>query len=88
MDPSLDVPFNSSPVYVQLATLENEKALLQQQVCDLRKELEKKAEELDKSREDDSEGRSVGTGRFVFLCFMSCGIILLGTNEHYLCICL
>ncbi|CAK1549757.1 unnamed protein product [Leptosia nina] len=42
----------------QFATLENEKALLQQQVADLKKELEKRIEEGDKSREDDSEGRS------------------------------
>ncbi|KAL0894622.1 hypothetical protein ABMA27_013184 [Loxostege sticticalis] len=39
----------------QFATLENEKALLQQQVQDLKKELEKKAEEAEKS---DSDGRS------------------------------
>lgn len=42
---------------VQLATLENEKALLLQQVSDLKKELGKKTEDGDKSREDDSEGR-------------------------------
>ncbi|XP_050675429.1 RB1-inducible coiled-coil protein 1 isoform X2 [Leptidea sinapis] len=41
----------------QLATLENEKASLQQQIADLKKELEKR-EEVDKSREDDSDGRS------------------------------
>ncbi|XP_038222835.1 RB1-inducible coiled-coil protein 1 isoform X1 [Zerene cesonia] len=42
----------------QFATLENEKALLQQQVADLKKELEKRGEEGEKSREDDSDGRS------------------------------
>ncbi|XP_075992089.1 autophagy-related 17 isoform X2 [Anticarsia gemmatalis] len=45
----------------QFATLENEKALLQQQVADLKKELEKKNEEADKSeksKEEDSDGRS------------------------------
>nr|XP_049706609.1 RB1-inducible coiled-coil protein 1 isoform X2 [Helicoverpa armigera]XP_049708218.1 RB1-inducible coiled-coil protein 1-like isoform X2 [Helicoverpa armigera] len=41
----------------QLASLENENSVLKQQVKDLKKELEKKAEE-DKSREDDSDGRS------------------------------
>ncbi|XP_063376066.1 RB1-inducible coiled-coil protein 1 [Cydia fagiglandana] len=47
----------------QLATLENEKALLQQQVQDLKKELEKKAEEADKAKEEDSEGRSSSPAR-------------------------
>ncbi|CAF4767829.1 unnamed protein product [Pieris macdunnoughi] len=42
----------------QFATLENEKALLQQQVADLKKELEKRTDDSEKSREDDSEGRS------------------------------
>ncbi|CAH0726558.1 unnamed protein product, partial [Brenthis ino] len=42
----------------QFATLENEKALLQQQVMELKKELDKKNEEADRSREDDSDGRS------------------------------
>ncbi|XP_068620950.1 RB1-inducible coiled-coil protein 1 isoform X2 [Battus philenor] len=42
----------------QLATMENEKAALQVQVIELKKELEKKNDEGDKSREDDSEGRS------------------------------
>lgn len=45
----------------QFATLENEKALLQQQVADLKKELEKKneeAEKSEKSKEEDSDGRS------------------------------
>ncbi|XP_045510745.1 RB1-inducible coiled-coil protein 1 isoform X2 [Colias croceus] len=42
----------------QFATLENEKALLQQQVADLKKELEKRSDEGEKSREDDSDGRS------------------------------
>lgn len=48
--------------YFQFATLENEKALLQQQVADLKKELEKKNEEADKSeksKEEDSDGRYV-----------------------------
>ncbi|XP_045518516.1 RB1-inducible coiled-coil protein 1 isoform X3 [Pieris brassicae] len=42
----------------QFATLENEKALLQQQVADLKKELDKRTDDSEKSREDDSEGRS------------------------------
>ncbi|XP_026487312.1 RB1-inducible coiled-coil protein 1 isoform X1 [Vanessa tameamea] len=43
----------------QFATLENEKAVLQQQVADLKKELEKKSDEAEKSREDESsDGRS------------------------------
>lgn len=42
-----------------MATLENEKALLQQQVQELKKELEKRAEEADKSKEEDSDGRLV-----------------------------
>ncbi|XP_049871994.1 RB1-inducible coiled-coil protein 1 isoform X2 [Pectinophora gossypiella] len=43
---------------IQMTTLENEKALLQQQVLDLKKELEKRADEGDKSKEEDSDGRS------------------------------
>ncbi|XP_060802696.1 RB1-inducible coiled-coil protein 1 isoform X2 [Amyelois transitella] len=48
----------------QFASLENDKAVLQQQVADLKKELERREEaeksrdEAEKSREDDSEGRS------------------------------
>ncbi|CAH2104840.1 unnamed protein product [Euphydryas editha] len=43
----------------QFSTLENEKALLQQQVTELKKELEKKNDEAEKSREDEnSDGRS------------------------------
>ncbi|CAH2066391.1 unnamed protein product, partial [Iphiclides podalirius] len=42
----------------QIASIENEKAVLQKQVAELKKELEKKNEEGDKSREDDSDGRS------------------------------
>ncbi|XP_073941535.1 autophagy-related 17 isoform X2 [Choristoneura fumiferana] len=42
----------------QLAALEDEKALLQQQILDLKKELEKKVEEADKSKEEDSEERT------------------------------
>ncbi|KAI5635969.1 autophagy-related protein 11 domain-containing protein [Phthorimaea operculella] len=42
----------------QMATLENEKALLQQQVFELKKELEKRIDDSDKSKEEDSDGRS------------------------------
>ncbi|CAH0749126.1 unnamed protein product [Diatraea saccharalis] len=51
----------------QFATLENEKAVLQQQVQDLKKELEKKAEDNEKAKDDDSDGRSSpkGEGRKV-----------------------
>ncbi|XP_028039765.1 RB1-inducible coiled-coil protein 1 isoform X1 [Bombyx mandarina] len=45
-------------VKTQFASLENEKAILRQEIQDLKKELEKKSEESEKSREDDSEGRS------------------------------
>lgn len=44
-------------IFLQLVSLENEKALLQQQILDLKKELEKKVEEIDKSKEEDSEER-------------------------------
>nr|XP_032529594.1 RB1-inducible coiled-coil protein 1 isoform X3 [Danaus plexippus plexippus] len=42
----------------QFATFENEKAVLLQQVASLKAELEKKTEEADKRREEDSDGRS------------------------------
>ncbi|XP_048484264.1 RB1-inducible coiled-coil protein 1 isoform X2 [Plutella xylostella] len=43
----------------QLATLENEKAILQQQIQDLKSQLEKKSDDGDKSgKEEDSDGRS------------------------------
>lgn len=54
----------------QFATLENEKALLLQEVQDLKKELEKKNEEGEKSREEDNErrkGRAQG-------CHTPCGL--------------
>ncbi|XP_026757474.2 RB1-inducible coiled-coil protein 1 isoform X2 [Galleria mellonella] len=41
----------------QFATLENDKALLQQQVAELKKQLEKKADEGEKSREEDVDFR-------------------------------
>lgn len=41
---------------LQMASLENENEVLKQQVKDLKKELEKKAEE-EKSKDEDSEGR-------------------------------
>ncbi|XP_041974163.1 RB1-inducible coiled-coil protein 1 isoform X2 [Aricia agestis] len=47
----------------QFATLENEKAVLQQQVTELKKELEKKSEEADKSKEEDSDGSRPERGR-------------------------
>ncbi|KAM3962789.1 LOW QUALITY PROTEIN: autophagy-related 17 [Aphomia sociella] len=41
----------------QFASLENDKALLQQQVAELKKELEKRTEEGDRSKEDDVDSR-------------------------------
>ncbi|XP_013133837.1 PREDICTED: RB1-inducible coiled-coil protein 1 isoform X1 [Papilio polytes] len=64
----------------QLATLENEKAALQTQIADLKKELEKKNDEGDKSREDDSEGsrssgvREEGARRGRARCHTPCGL--------------
>ncbi|CAH2988589.1 unnamed protein product [Chilo suppressalis] len=46
----------------QFATLENEKALLQQQVQELKKELEKKADDAEKSKDEDSDCRSSSKG--------------------------
>ncbi|XP_013181334.1 PREDICTED: RB1-inducible coiled-coil protein 1 isoform X1 [Papilio xuthus] len=53
-DPDTDTA--DTMLKTQLATLENEKAALHTQIVELKKELEKKNDEGDKSREDDSEG--------------------------------
>lgn len=57
-----------------MASLENENEVLKQQVKDLKKELEKKAEE-EKSKDEDSEGRYVLKKAFIYL--------LLSTNNVF-----
>ncbi|KAJ2944634.1 hypothetical protein O0L34_g3985 [Tuta absoluta] len=57
----------------QMATLENEKALLQQQVYELKKELERRVDDSDKSKEEDSDGRSSSPKKEVVISRRSAG---------------
>ncbi|CAB3249818.1 unnamed protein product [Arctia plantaginis] len=60
---------------LQLTTLENERSLLKQQVVELKKELEKKNEDTDKSeksKEEDSDGRSSPKKEEVRKCRLRC----------------
>ncbi|KAJ0181720.1 hypothetical protein K1T71_002442 [Dendrolimus kikuchii] len=55
----------------QFATLENEKAVLQQQLQEVKKELEKKNEEAEKSKEEESDRRSKSRSHY---CHTPCGL--------------